>query len=107
MAFKITTLLKGEKEAQQAQQEFEKVCQKGQQPSKIPVFPLKKLSNNPINIIDLLTETNLCSSRSEAKRLISQGCVELNNEAIKQHSNIAIKTNDTLKVGKRKWLEII
>ena len=107
MAFKATALLKGEKEAQQAQQEFEKVCQGGQQPSKIPVFPLKKLSNNPINIIDLLTETDLCSSRSEAKRLINQGCVELNNEAIKQHSNIAIKTNDTLKVGKRKWLEII
>ena len=107
LAWELTKMLNDEKSADNAKQEFEKVCQGGQQPSKIPVFPLKKLSNNPINIIDLLTETNLCSSRSEAKRLISQGCVELNNEAIKQHSNIAIKTNDTLKVGKRKWLEII
>jgi len=106
LAWELTKMLNDEKSADNAKQEFEKVCQGGQQPSKIPVFPLKKLSNNPINIIDLLTETSLCSSRSEAKRLVNQGCVELNNKAIKQLNNVAIKTNDVLKVGKRKWLKI-
>lgn len=107
MALQITTLLKEKAEADNAQQEFEKVCQSGQQPSKIPVFPLKNLSKNPINLINLLMEAKLCPSRSEAKRLINQGCVELNKSVVNnQLSIVKIEPGSILKVGKRKWLKI-
>ena len=115
MAFKITALLKGEKEAQQARREFEKVHQQNKTPTNIPTFPLSKLSKNPINPVDLLVETNLAPSRTETKRLITQKAVKLNQSTINnlpagkagQQSTINVKSDDILKVGKHRWLKFI
>jgi tyrosyl-tRNA synthetase len=116
LAFELTKMLNGGQAAQKAQQEFEKVHQGGGVPQEIPTFQLQNLTPNPINIIDLLTETNLVTSRSEAKRLIEQGAVEINNKTIKpyfakatqgkQLNNLTIKSGDIIKVGKRRWVKI-
>lgn len=85
---------------------FEKVVQKKQLPQKMPTFPLKNLTKNPINVIDLLMETKLASSKSEAKRLIRQGGVEINKKKILKYKNIKVLNGDILKVGKRRWMKI-
>lgn len=106
LAWEITKQFHGQKAADQAQKEFEKVHQKGKLPTKIPTFPLKSLSQNPINVVDLLVGTAVVPSKSEAKRLIAQKAVEINNQLTTSNQQLTIKPNDIIKVGKRKWIKI-
>jgi len=105
LALNITSQFHGKNKAQAAQTHFEKVFQSRELPTKIPSFPLTKLPQT-INIIDLLEKTQLVSSRSEAKRLIEQDGVKLNQQKITQISaKITLKPNDILQVGKRKFIK--
>lgn len=105
LAYLITKQFHGQKKSQEAQKYFENTFQKKQLPASMPEFSLKNLSQNPINPIDLLVGTGLCLSRGEAKRLLVQNAVRLNNETIKQFSNLAIKAGDIIRVGKLRWLK--
>lgn len=106
LAWELTRMLRGKKAADEAQKEFEKVHQDRGVPTKIPTFPLKNLTKNPINVIDLLVETKLTPSKSEAKRLITQKAVEINNQLTISNQQLTINSNDIIKVGKRKWIKI-
>ena len=54
----------------------------------------------------MVTASMLSSkSRSEAKRLIKQGAVKINQQTITDGKQI-IKKNDIIQVGKRKWVKI-
>ena len=56
---------------------------------------------------DLLVQTNLAASKSEARRLIEQGGVKLNGEKVSDaKSEIEVKEEILLQVGKRKYLKI-
>ena len=101
----VTKQFHGEKKAQEAQRHFERVFQKRKLPKKSPSLSIKKLSQNPINIIDLLVETKLATSRSQAKRLVKQKAVKINNETIEQLSNVTIKSGNIIHIGKKKWLK--
>lgn len=59
------------------------------------------------NLADLLTQTNLASSKKEAKRLIEQGGVKLNGEKV-SNTSAEVELNDEilLQVGKRKFLKV-
>ena len=60
-----------------------------------------------MNIIDLILEVNFAPSKSEARRLVTQGGVSIDGERIDNIS--AIVTFDTekiLKVGKRKFIKL-
>ena len=104
LALNITSQFHGKTKAQAAQIHFEKVFQSRELPTKIPSFPLTKLSQT-INIIDLLEKTKLVASRSAAKRLVEQDGVKLNQQKITQISaKLTLKPNDILQVGKRKFV---
>ena len=65
-----------------------------------------------INIIDLLTDVNLVSSKSEAKRLIEQNGISLNQEKVKstKHLVTAKDLNDNSLIfqkGKKVFLKVI
>ncbi|MDE2588135.1 MAG: tyrosine--tRNA ligase, partial [Patescibacteria group bacterium] len=95
------------KEAKKAQEAFESVVQKKDLPTEIPQFVLPK-DKALTTFTDLLVETGLAASKSDARRLIEQGGVEIDNEKIVEpNKETTIKTNAVLKVGKRKFVEII
>jgi tyrosyl-tRNA synthetase len=101
MAFEIVKTIKGEREAGKSQKEFENVFQERKKPSKIPKVRIKELS------IDSLVNIKAVSSRSEAKRLILQGAVEINNKKIIDWKReIKLKKGDLIKVGKRKFYQV-
>ncbi|MDP2959962.1 MAG: tyrosine--tRNA ligase [candidate division Zixibacteria bacterium] len=106
LGFEIVKLYHNQKEAEKAQAEFEKVFSKKELPEKIEVFKLK--SDQPeIWIVKLLTETRLCSSSSEARRLIKQGGVYIDNQRVEDENlQVKIKGEKLLKVGKRKFLKV-
>ncbi len=86
-----------------AKEEFAKVFAKEELPSEMPEF--KKPCG--IWIAQLLSECNLCTSNSEALRLIKQGGVKLNSQKV-EDSKINLNQGEyILQVGKRKFAKII
>lgn len=104
LAFALTKQFNTVQTAQAAQTEFEQVHQKGERPDDAPVFTTTQTEWNPV---DLLVASGLAASKSDAKRLIEQGAVEINGEIVSQQlSAISVKNNDIMKVGKKKFLKI-
>jgi len=105
LAKEIVSIYYNKKEAEDAEEEFNKVFREKELPSEIEKF---KINRPEVPIIDLLVETGLVSSKSEAKRLILQKAVKINREIEKDWQKI-IKTNKgtTIQVGKRRFLELI
>jgi tyrosyl-tRNA synthetase len=104
LAFEIVKMYHSEKEAQKAQENFEKVFQKKELPKEVPIHNTPKTTHNAV---DLLLEANLVKSRSEAKRLITQGGVDIDGFPINSFtSQITVKDGSIIKVGKRKFVKI-
>ena len=98
LAFEITRDLKGEKEASSAQQYFESIFQKKDINTEIPV---KELKEENIKIVDLLVGCNITDSKTQARRLVEQGAVYINQEKITDwQKTIALSNMPTLKCGK-------
>ena len=104
LAFILTAMLNNKQTAQKAQQEFEKVFQEGKMPKNIKTV---KLKTKNINIIDLFVKTKLAPSKSEAKRLVKQGAVEIDGNKISGYQDIRISGGEVIKVGKRKWVKLV
>ncbi|MFC1727215.1 tyrosine--tRNA ligase [Patescibacteria group bacterium] len=105
LAFEIVKLNHSEKESQKAQSEFEQVFQKRKQPRKLPSF---KTSQSKLNIVDLLLQAKLVSSRSEGKRLVQQGAIDIDGKTINdQQSTVSVKNGIIIRAGKKKFIKII
>ncbi len=107
LAFEIVLALNDKTAAEHAQNAFESRVQKKELPTEMPTFVIKQ-GQTLFVISDLLVATGTVSSKSEAKRLIEQGGVEFDNEKITDpNKEFDIKDNAVLKVGKRKFVEIV
>ena len=102
LAFDIVKQYHGEQSAQQAEEHFEKTVQNKELPDEIEEY---KISGN-ITISQLLAQSGLAASRSEAIRLIKQGAVTVDGKKIDDANQNAIKSV-TIKVGKRRYLKTI
>lgn len=98
LAFELTKQFNSEREAQDAQKEFEMVYQQ----KKTSEASAEKLKADSSTILEVLTKTSL--SKSEAKRLLEQRAVERNGEVIT--GDVVLKKGDILKVGKKKFFRI-
>ncbi|HEQ65198.1 MAG TPA: tyrosine--tRNA ligase [bacterium] len=100
MAYEIVKVIKGEDEANKAEEYFNKVFQKGDvESADIPEF---KISKTELNIVDLLCETNIAPSRSQARRLIEQGAVKINNIKHEEVDKVVkVYDNTILQVGRQ------
>lgn len=101
LAFQIVKELHSEKNAQDAQKEFEKTVQGKELPQDI-----RKISvSDNTTASEVLTIAKFSESKSEAKRLIEQGGVTLNDEKI---TNPESKIKPGLvRVGKRRFIEVV
>ncbi|MEA2088620.1 MAG: tyrosine--tRNA ligase, partial [Patescibacteria group bacterium] len=102
----IVSMYYSKKEAEKAEQHFKNIFQKHQTPDKIKIF---KVKIKKINIIDLLIKSKLCVSKSDARRMILQGGVKIDNKKITD-SNKIIEINKEGKIlqkGKRNFIKII
>jgi tyrosyl-tRNA synthetase len=90
--------------AREAEEEFNRLFVKKEIPDEIEEM---SVASQTWNLAELLTETNLASSKNEAKRLIQQGGVKLNNEKVSDtNAEIELKEEILLQVGKRKFLKV-
>lgn len=101
LAFEITRMYHGNKAAVSALNEFETVFSKRGIPTDVPVW---KIAGKKVVLSDLLTEKGLVKSKSEVRRLLSQGGISLNNRKISEEELIFGK--GILKIGRRIFVKI-
>lgn len=101
----IATLYHDAASAKKAEESFVRVFQKGEIPEKIEV---KKVGKGEWKIVDLLVEIGLAPSKSEARRLIQQSGIKVNNEKISdENMQITLGSEPVLfQAGKRRFLKI-
>lgn len=99
LAYRITKEIKSKEEAENAQKVFESVFQKKDVEGEIPTTFVKE---NKLPLNNLLVEIGFAKSKSDARRLVDQGAVKINEEkktTYNEEINIT-NTPQTIKVGK-------
>ncbi|HIR51023.1 MAG TPA: tyrosine--tRNA ligase [Candidatus Avoscillospira avicola] len=99
LAYELTKLVHGQEEADKAQTAAKALFGGGSDDSDMPttVLSAEQLTDGSIAILDLLLACKLAPSKSEARRLVQQGGVFVNDEKV---PTIDVKfTADDLKAG--------
>ncbi|MDD5341694.1 MAG: tyrosine--tRNA ligase, partial [Patescibacteria group bacterium] len=103
LAYEIVKTYHSEREAKAAQENFINIFQKKQGPSvEVKVIKIKNT-----NIIDAMTEIGFTPSRSEAKRLIEQGGVKVDDKVVSDINYSLIPGEHLIQKGKRFFAKVI
>ncbi len=100
LAWEITASFYGDAAANAAQEHFRTVFQKGGTPDEMPTL---KLDGAP-KLVDFIAAYGLAKSKNEARRLIEQGGVKLDGQAVSDVN--AAAQPGMLQVGKRTFVKV-
>jgi tyrosyl-tRNA synthetase len=103
LAKEVTKLYHGDTAAETAEEYFKNLFQKNEIPEDILEFNVV----TGASIVDVITNSKLVSSKSEARRLIAQGGVRINGEKVEEANCIILKNEDIIQAGKRKFLKVM
>lgn len=104
LAYEITRMYWGEEGAKKAQKHFDLVFRKSKIPADIPEITIP---DQKLNILDLLVRAKLCLSKSEARDMVEQGAVKIDQKIIRDWKIIISGLNNkVVQVGKRKFCRI-
>ena len=103
LGIEIIKMFHSEEVANDAKEQFIKVFQKNDIPDDI-----EDLETVPeINIVDLVENSKVLSSKSEIKRLIKQGGVKIDDEKVDDFKQeLVLKGGEILRIGKRNFFKI-
>lgn len=102
LAREIVTIYHGQKAAEKAEAEFIRVFQEQGQPEEMNKYKLNKGQS----VLDVLQESGLTESRSQARRLIQQNAVRL-DDLILEDPHAKFPGKGVLQVGKRRFIKVI
>lgn len=101
LAREIVTMYHSAEDAKAAEEAFENVFKNKGVPEDMPEYKAKKGES----LIDALVASGSCASKSEARRLIEQGGIKVNEKAV---TDVNAKAEEGIvKVGKRKFIKIL
>ena len=99
----ITALYHSELEVKEAIEFYDLAFRKKDIPDNIP--EIESESNILMDLIPLLVQNNIISSKSEFKRLIVQGGVRVNQDKLND-MDFKLSNNDVIKIGKKKFIRV-
>jgi len=103
LARAIVHLYHGQNAAKEAEQYFDRVIVNKDAPDEMDQVEL----SIDTQLIEVVTNEGLTSSKGEARRLIKQGAIRVDNEKINDESHILLKGKEVIiKVGKRRFIKI-
>ena len=103
LARAIVQLYHGQNAAKEAEQYFDRVIVNKDAPDEMDQVEL----SIDTQLIEVVTNEGLTSSKGEARRLIKQGAIRVDNEKITDESHILLKGKEVIiKVGKRRFIQI-
>lgn len=113
LAREIVTRLYGHEAADKAEEHFSNVIQKKKAPEEIVEYHIsfkelaaQRAGETGIDLSQLLAETGLVESRSEATRLLRQEAVSIDGEKVTTYI-APLQSGSIIKVGKRRFAKII
>lgn len=113
LAFEFTKIVHGEEEAKKAEKAAKALFAGGEDMSNIPSTEMEKAKfEDGIGLLALMTELGLTSSNGEARRLVKQGGVSVNDEKVtdfKKEITLEDFTDNKLliKKGKKKYHQVV
>jgi tyrosyl-tRNA synthetase len=124
LAYEIVAQFHGAQAAREAEERFTKVCQKRGVPEDVQVIsvpgtevPVEVSKPTVAHVATVglsgaltaeLTKARLTQSRSEARRLLAQGAIEIDGKTVTEDIDVAaIKSGSVIKVGKRRFAKIV
>jgi len=109
LAVNLTSRIHGPGSGEHEREQFEKVFSQNQRPDEMPVFRWNQLADEQSqSLLNLLGKSGLVQSKKEARRLIQQGSVKVNDEKQSdpftsyQHSETPL----VIQAGKRIFFEV-
>ena len=94
--------------AETAQTFFEKTIQGNELPDDIQEYNLKTdLSQKGLRLSNILTNSGITSSTGEARRLIEQGAIKLDNKTVTSNLDSNELNKGVLRIGRRRYLRLI
>jgi len=105
LAKRIVARYHGQQVAEDAVAEFERIFVKKDMPDEIPDFVFD--SEAAFDIVSILVATGISTSKSEARRLVSQGGVSIDGERITDAAHIVDMTDSPiLRAGKLRFVRL-
>ena len=109
MAFEVTKLVHGEEEALKAQETAQNLFENGNiNTENMPTETIKNVGE--INILDFLSNLSIIKSKSEARRLIEQGGIIIDNQKKNDINEIMVlikNQNLIVKKGKKTFVKVL
>ncbi len=109
LAREIVALYHGPEAARAAQEHFEKVIARKELPDEMPNLVVKKadMKDGKVWVVKMLVEAGSAESKGEARRLIQQGGIRINQEEVSvDNCDVAVKMGDVLQAGRRRFARI-
>ena len=104
LARRIVSLYYDEKIALDAENHFNQVTVSKGMPDEIQEYQLKKEDL----LVNIIADSGLLKSKSEARRMIKQSAVKIDGEAVKDiQYKVSMGDSFVLKIGKRKFLKVV
>jgi len=100
LAYELVKLYHDEKAAKSAQEYFAKTIQQKGKPEEIP-----EIKPSAYDILTVLTEAKIAKSKSEARRLVEQGGVKVNDAKI-DSIETKVKAGDIVQKGSRFFIKV-
>ncbi len=101
LAFEVTKSFLGESASEQGKEHFSKVISGKEKPEDMP-----EVKPSSYDVITVLIESKITSSKSEARQVIQQGGVRLNDQKVEGFETI-VKPGDVLQKGSRFFVKVI
>jgi tyrosyl-tRNA synthetase len=106
LAHDLVTQFHGGNAARDAQGFFERTVQSGETPDDIPSLVVAAAGSDRRRLSDLIVEAGFAASSGEARRLINQGAVRLDDLQIEQNVPASSLSGGVLRVGRRRFVRL-
>ncbi len=104
LAFEVVKYLHGEEEAIKAEETSKKVFSGDLSAEDMPTVELKIDSKN---LLDIMVSAEIAPSKSEARRLVTQGGVSINGEKVTDPNMVVDSKEFVLSKGKKKFVKVV
>lgn len=104
LAREIVSLYHTAEEVDQAEERFKMIFQMGQKPKYIDTINAEKEN---FDLIQIVVDKGLVSSKSEFRRLLAQGGVKINDKKITKEEFLPKEGELVVQIGKKKFIKII
>jgi len=94
--------------AQAAEAEFTRVFREREVPEEVPPLPVSMDADGTANvdITMIAVRGKVAASRSEARRLLAQGAIEVDGQRVADQQ-VIVRDGSVIRVGKRRFLRIV